>query len=552
MLSLGNEKYHRLQQRGMMMGKFNLLSRASLLGAASTMLAGASILAPASAETTLRATMHADVRTLDPHWTTQTIAGIHGMLVYDTLFGVDDDGTPHPQMVGNYTVSDDRKEYSFTLRDGLKFHDGTNVTTADVIASLKRWGAKDQAARAMFAHVDSLKAVDDKTFTLKLTKPYGLVLETLGKTGTMVPIIMREKDAATPGDQQITSAVGSGPFMMVKEAWVPGSKTVYVKNPNYIPRDGKPSGFAGAKIPKVDRIELVWIDDSQTRMQALIAGEIDLLEQPSVDFLPVLEATPGVKVIRTGVVDSHWGTIRINHLHPPFDKPEMRQALYHLVNQEDYLQTIVGNPEYYRTCHSFITCGTTYQDDTGKEIISNYDPKKAYEMMKAAGYKDEPIYVLAATDHHTITPATQVLLNAMRKAGLNVNAVSMDWGSVVARRSSREKPEDGGWNIFVTTSAGPTATNPALNTWLGAGCKGANVGWPCDEQLEKLRSDFAFARTTEERKAVAKKIQERATYVVPYISFGQWTQPMAYRSDKISGIVPVTGLTVLWNIAKAK
>jgi peptide/nickel transport system substrate-binding protein len=539
-----------------MMGKFNSILgkslKTSMLGLASAALLAGTALTPASAETVLRATMHADVRTLDPHWTTQTIAGIHGMLIYDTLFGVDDDGMPHPQMVGDYTVSDDGLDYSFTLRDGLKFHDGADVTTADVIASLNRWGTKDQAARAMFAHLDTMEAVDDKTFTMKFNAPYGLVLDTLGKTGTMVPIIMRASDATMSADEQVTEAIGSGPFMMVKEEWVPGSRTVYRKNPDYVPREGEPSGFSGAKIPKVDKIELVWIDDSQTRMQALIAGEIDLLEQPAVDFVPILEGDPNINVIRTGAVDSHWGTIRINHLHPPFDKPEMRQALYHLVNQEDYLQTIVGNPDYYRTCHSFITCGTTYEDETGKEVMADYNPKKAYEMMKAAGYNDEPIYVLAATDHHTITPAAQVLLNAMREAGLNVNAVSIDWGSVVARRSNRELPENGGWNIFVTTSSGTTSLNPALNTWLGATCDNANVGWPCDEELETLRGDFAFAQSVDDRKAVARKIQERAMHVVPYISFGQWTQPMAYRSDKISGIIPVTGLTVLWNIEKSE
>lgn len=525
--------------------------KASLLGMASAALLAATAMTPAHAqESVLRANMHADVRTLDPHWTTQTIAGIHGMLVYDTLFGVDDEGVPHPQMVGDYSVSEDGKEYTFTLRDGLKFHDGSDVTTADVIASLKRWSEKDQAARAMFAYVDELTAVDDKTFKMTLSEPYGLVLETLGKTGTMVPIIMREEDASKGSDEQVEEAIGSGPFMMVKEEWVPGSKTVYVKNPDYVPRDEPPSGFAGGKIPKVDRIELVWIDDSQTRMQALIAGEIDLLEQPAIDFVPILENTPDIDVIRTGSVDSHWGTIRLNHLHPPFDNPKVRQAFYHLINQEDFLQTVVGNPEYYRTCYSYITCGTTYEDETGKEMLSDYDPKKAYELMKEAGYNDEPIHVLAATDHHTITPASQVLINAMREAGINVNPVSLDWGSVVARRSNREKPENGGWNIFVTTSSGTTAQNPALNTWLGAGCDDANVGWPCDEELERLRGEYAFAKTPEERKASAAKIQKRATEVVPYISFGQWTQPMAYRSDRIEGIVPVTGLSVLWNIEK--
>ena len=527
--------------------------KTSLAALATAMLLGGTALTPATAtaETVLRATMHADVRTLDPHWTTQTIAGIHGMLVYDTLFGVDDDGVPHPQMVGDYSVSDDGLIYEFTLRDGLAFHDGQPVTTADVIASLNRWGSKDQAARAMFAYVETLEAVDDQTFRMVFNAPYGLVLDTLGKTGTMVGVIMREQDANTPGDQQVTEAIGSGPFMMKRDEWVPGSRTVYVKNPNYVPREGEtPSRFAGSKIPNVDRIELVWIDDSQTRMQALIAGEIDLLEQPAVDFVPILEADPNINVIRTGAVDSHWGTIRINHLHPPFDNPEARQALYHVVNQEDYLLTIVGNPDYFRECYSFITCGTPYEDTTGIELVSDYDPAKAYEKLKAAGYNDEPIYVLAATDHHTITPAAQVLINAMREAGINVNPVSIDWGSVVARRSNRERPEDGGWHIFVTTSSGVGSENPALNTWLGAGCEGANVGWPCDEELERLRGEFAFAQTEEERQAAAQRIQERAVHVVPYINFGQWTQPMAYRSDRIAGIVPVTGLTVLWNIER--
>ena len=98
--------------------------------------------------------MHADVRTLDPFWTTQTIAGIHGMMVYDTLFSSDDELKPQPQMVDKWTVSDDRKIYTFTLRDGLKFHDGTPVTRKDVVASMKRWGKRDGAGKQLFGYTD--------------------------------------------------------------------------------------------------------------------------------------------------------------------------------------------------------------------------------------------------------------------------------------------------------------------------------------------------------------------------------------------------------------
>src|SRR3954467_8420389 len=215
-------------------------------------------------EKVLRAVMHADVRVIDPIWTTQTIANIHGALVYDTLFGNDADQKPQMQMVDKYEVSADRLNYSFTLRDGLMFHDGSPVTTKDVIASLKRWGAKDGVGQRLMGYVSEMKAVDDKTFTMALKEPYGMVLESLGKTGSSIAAIMREKDAQTDPQQQVKESVGSGPYVFAKDLWVPGSKAVYLKNKDYQPRSEQPSSFAGGKIPGVDRVELVWISDSQT------------------------------------------------------------------------------------------------------------------------------------------------------------------------------------------------------------------------------------------------------------------------------------------------
>src|SRR5260221_10334717 len=209
-------------------------------------------------EKVLRAVMHADVRVIDPIWTTQTIANIHGALVYDTLFGNDANQKPQPQMVGKYEISPDRLTYTFTLRDGLKFHDGSPVTTKDVIASLKRWGAKDGVGQRLMGFVTKMQPVDDKTFTMVLREPYGMVLESLGKTGSSIAAIMREKEALTDPQQQVKESVGSGPFVFAKDQWVPGSKAVYLKNKDYWPRaDEPPSGFAGAKIPGVDGIELI-------------------------------------------------------------------------------------------------------------------------------------------------------------------------------------------------------------------------------------------------------------------------------------------------------
>ena len=530
---------------------FSSLRHVVRLGAAAAALA---LCAPAvqAQEKVLRAVMHADVRVIDPFWTTQTIANIHGMLVYDTLFGNDENMQPRPQMVDTWQVSEDRKTYTFTLRDGLKFHDGSPVTTKDVIASLRRWGARDGVGQRLLRYVTKMEAANDKTFTMVLSEPYGMVLESLGKTNSSVPVIMREKDAMTDPQQQVKEGVGSGPFKFAKDQWVPGSRTVYLKNADYVPRPGNepPSSFSGSKFPGMDRIELVWIADSQTAMSALVNGEIDFYEAPNIDFYPILERARGVKLMATGKLDSTHGMIRLNHLHPPFNNPKARQAMYHLINQEDFLRAIVGDPKYYRICHGLITCGSPLANDGGSQWFKEYNPKKALQLLKEAGYNGEPITILHATDHVTITPATQVLIQTMREAGINVDAQAMDWGSVVSRRAKKEPPGQGGWHIFVTTTGGVGASNPVLHTWIGAACEKGLFGWPCDEKIEALRNAFAFAHTDADKKRIARELQERAMEQVVYIPFGQWNQMLAYRSDRLSGIVPNTGLAVLWNIVK--
>jgi peptide/nickel transport system substrate-binding protein len=182
--------------------------------------------------------------------------------------------------------------------------------------------------------------------------------------------------------------------------------------------------------------------------------------------------------------------------------------------------------------------------------MKEYNPKKALQLLKEAGYKGEPITVLAATDHNTITPATQVLIQAMREAGINVDVQSMDWGSVVSRRAKKEPPAQGGWNIFVTTSGGVGSANPVLHTWIGAACDKGLFGWPCDPEIEKLRNAFGMAASEEERKKIAKELQTKAMENVVFLPFGQWDSPLAYRADRIDGVVPNTGLAVLWGITK--
>ena len=196
---------------------------------------------------TLKFIPHADLKIIDPIWTTAYISRNHGYMIYDVLFALDKDLKVQPQMVDTWEVSADNLQYTFTLRDGLKWHDGQPVTSADVVASIKRWGQKDGQGKLLMEFTDSLDAVDDKTFRLTLKKPFGLVLDALAKPSSNVPFIMPARVAATSPDEQIQETIGSGPFKFVKDEWRPGHKVVYERNADYVPRDEAPSFAAGGK-----------------------------------------------------------------------------------------------------------------------------------------------------------------------------------------------------------------------------------------------------------------------------------------------------------------
>ena len=203
----------------------------------------------------------------------------------------------------------------------------------------------------------SIEATDAKTITLKLKEPYGLVLESIGKPSSLVPFMMPKRLAETPPGQQIKEQIGSGPFKFVQAEFQPGVKAVYEKNKDYVPRKEPPSWTAGGKVVKVDRVEWITMPDAQTAVNALQSGDIDFMENPSWDILPVLSANPDLKVeILNKLGFQTLG--RMNFLYPPFDNVKVRRAALLAMNQKDVLDALVGNPEYYQICGAIFVCGT--------------------------------------------------------------------------------------------------------------------------------------------------------------------------------------------------
>lgn len=508
---------------------------------------GAMLTSAAHAQTSLRVVQHADVKILDPIWTTAYVTRNHGYLVYDTLFSVDENVQVKPQMVEKYEVSADKLTYTFTLRAGLTWHDGAPVTGEDCIASIKRWAARDTMGLKLMDFVKELKSAKPSEFQIVLKEPYGLVIDSLGKPSSNVPFMMPKRVAETSPTEQIKEYVGSGPFVFKQDEWKPGERLVYTKFAGYKPRAEAASGLAGGKVVKVDRVELLAMPDAQTQVNAIVGGEIDIIEAPPHDLLPVLKKDKNV-VVHDWNPLGHVFIIRFNYTQPPFDNPKVRLAALYAINQEDYLKATVGDAAYYKVCGAAFICGTPFATEKGGDIIVKSDFEKSKALLKEAGYDGKPVVLMQSTDLAILTNTAPVTKALLEKGGFKVDMVSMDWQTLVSRRTKKDPPDKGGWNIFHTYSVSADALNPISNSYFGASGDKAWFGWPSDPEMEKLRDAFARETDPAKQKALAEQVQARALETGQFGWIGQWYGPGVHRSN-VSGWLKAP-VPVFWNIEK--
>src|ERR1700675_1031328 len=401
---------------------------------------------PAHAKT-ITAVMHSDLRILDPGFTGAYITRDHGYMVYDTLLATDSSFKIQPQMA-DWKVSDDKLTYTFTLREGLKWHDGSPVTAEDCVASLKRWSKNETMGQTLMDFTASLEATDDTTITLKLKEPYGLVLESIGKPSSYVPFMMPKRLAETPPGQQVKEQVGSGPFKFVQAEFQPGVKAVYEKNTDYLPRKEPPNWTSGGKVAKVDRVEWITMPDAQTAVNALQSGDIDFIESVPFDLVTMLAANKDLKV---ETLDKLGFQIvgRMNFLYPPFDNVKVRRAAFLALNQKDVLDALVGNSEYYQVCGAVFVCGTPIGTDVGAEsLVKGNGMAEAKKLLAESGYDGAPVVIMAPGDVLVFKAQPIVAAQLLRRAGFKVDLQATDWQTVVSRRASQKPPKEGGWNML--------------------------------------------------------------------------------------------------------
>jgi peptide/nickel transport system substrate-binding protein len=473
-----------------------------------------------------------DLATLDPHFTTASVTREHGLMVFDTLYGMDNSYRPQPQMVEGHVVSDGGRSWELTLRDGLRFHDGTPVLARDAVASIRRWGQRDAFGAVMLARTDEISAPTDKLIRLRMNKPFALVPDALAVL-ISVPVVMPERLATTDPYKQVTEMVGSGPYRFVADERVVGSRVVYKKFTGYVPRsNGQPEFAAGPKVAWFDRIEWTVVPDPATAAAALISGEFDWWENPPIDLVPTLRRSADVSV----VVKDHAAQnaiMRFNALYPPFDNPAICRLVVSAVDQRSFMLAIGGAvPDLLiQQKVGLFVPGTPMASDVGVEIMQGAgDPDKLRQQLAAAGYRGEKVVMLAASDLASANAIGQVGADLLQRIGFNVDLRTMDWGTVQQRRASKAPIDKGGWSIFFTLQTSTQNITPAAAVALRADGNGW-YGWPTDPEMERLRAAWFDAPDLAAQQSAARAMQVQFWRNPSYAPLGMLYQPTAFRND---------------------
>ena len=495
----------------------------------------------------LRFVPRAGVSFMDPVWTTTNFR--EAAQVFESLFSVDENLRPRPQMAAGHVVEDDGKRWVIRLREGLRFHDNEPVLARDCVASIDRWIKRDASGHTLAQRLDALEATDDRTVVFRLKKPFPQLAFVLGKAQpNLLPIVPARLAATDPG-APMRETIGSGPYRFVANEFNAGDFMALERFREYQPRDEPPNGTSGGRVAKIDRVEWRAIPDPATAAAALQTGEVDWVELPVPDVLPRLRQDPHVKV---GVFD-RYGTcpvFRPNHFVGPTANVGIRRAIMAALDPREVVLAAAGEEPGTATAPIGIYApGSPFETRSGMEHLGPKQPAEVRAMLKAAGYANERLVLLHVTDVPTTSAMLQVIAQRLTEAGLNIDDQVMDNATWVKRRNSRETTDKGGWSLLLAPAPGADFVSPLINLALRTGPAGW-VGWPAENPaLEDLRERWIDSSDDAEQKQLASEIQEIVLSEVIYVPLGHFVQNSAWRSN-VSGILQAN-IPLMWNVSKS-
>jgi peptide/nickel transport system substrate-binding protein len=526
------------------------ITRRQGLLAAGALMAAPLVARAQSRDRPLRFVVNVGLQNLDPVASPSFVTRNFAYLVYDTLVSLDGQGQYRPQMLEGWDISPDRLTWKFRLRSGLEFHDGKPVTSEDVIASLKRWGGRDSIGRRLMAATAELTPDGANAFTLKLSRPFGGVIEALGKPSVHVPMIMPARIAsATPPTQQVPEVVGSGPYIFLRDEWVPGDRAHFRRNPKYVPRNEPADGLAGGKLAKIERVEMLTMPDIALRFAALSRGEVDYLEYAPVDLIPRMQRDRNLVFAKAGGMAELMYAVSINHFQAPMDNVLVRRALAQCLDRAEILGGAgfggeLGRPD----CTSMFMCGAPLETNGGSAAIAAPSLDKAKALLAEAGYKGEKVVVMHPLDSPLLNPFGSVLIDRMKKAGFNVDVQGLEWSAIAQRWVQKNPLEQGGWSVVPVVYTGFDMSDPLSNLGVGFNCSGNQPWGYCDQGMAPVIAQFEAESDPAKRKALASELQRFAIEAATFPIAGQFRSPAVWRTE-LQGVIDF-GFPVMWNIER--
>ncbi len=468
-----------------------------------------------------RAAMTASPMSLDEGYSTNAHTRQVSPFIFETLFTFDESFNVIPQMVDTYTMSDDGLVYELKLREGITFHDGSDFTAEDAIASIERYKTTIQYGKTLDAIV-SMEAKSDYDLTITLDSPIGLLPAlAFPQRCIMIPKEVAERNMET--ELKGEDIIGSGPYKLAE--WVPD---VHIKLERfddyaYDTRYDDKDGLGGLRIPYFKTIYLLPVTEAEARMAGLETGEYDYAESiPNTSY----DRITGNSDLVASIVKPRWSVaLEINHENWPTSDVNFRKALVYALDMEKILTAVTsGNEEFYRLDASIYTPEQFfYVEDCGTDIYNKPDPDKVAELLEAAGYNGEEIVYLVNRDFDFMYKACLSVAEQWQAAGINVTLEFSDWASQIAKAQSME-----GWNIN-QTGLSPRLDPTQLNSHLSSSATGSYGYY--NPEVEDLMAQLALGATNEERKAVWEQVQAKVWEDIALIKIGDYFELEALNAD---------------------
>jgi peptide/nickel transport system substrate-binding protein len=487
----------------------------------------------------LKVVAQSSIKSIDCDYSTAYVCGAVHLHFQEGLGALDDNFDPQPQLLDSWDISGDGLTYTMTLREGPTFHnDGLPITTDDAIASIKRWIINRPGGKALSAFLaggpDGLAKVNDSTFTMTMSEPYGpniTHLSLLRGRAIMWPKEIADLDPKV--DVGSGNYIGTGPYFVVKHE--AGNKVLLERYEAYVPRSEPHSNFAGAQISYVDTIEWLEVPAEETKVAGLLTGEWDIIDGLSLDFYEDMLENPDINVALDK--PGKKSAISLNHSLAPMDTREFRMALLRGIDPEAFMRSL-GPQSLWTLCATLFHCGTPLESHAGDAYYNNQDLAESKKLLKESGYAGEPILLMNPSDYGTITPLGPVFKAQMEEIGVVVEMPGMDWSTLVSHIGELDY-----WHAHTTWHGFYGVHDPINEGWIRA----ERAYFDKNPKAEDLANRWVRSLDPKERMDLIDQLELEFWQDVGWLGLGQFFLTTPYRGW-VKGLYEIKGMQNYHNI----